>query len=113
MSLKTGSSVGLVMLALAGCEDSTPVDGRATMMVACETRQGAAWFKKNYGDNYCECWADEAKVKLSAENYKTLLEATEAELAAADMAGREMIYRKNPEIYTTVSSAAKSCAEAG
>jgi hypothetical protein len=102
---------GITVLALAACGGGEAVDGRASLMSACESSQGIGWLKREYGDNYCTCWADQARDVLSAENYRTLVEATQAELKAADKADREKIIREHTEIYSTVSAAAKRCAK--
>jgi len=104
------SGLGALVLALAISGDVAAQDGRATMMSACETQRGIGWLKRNHGERYCDCWADQAKEVLSAENHATLLKATEAELEAADKADREKIRREHTELYSTVSRAAKSCA---
>ncbi|MCP5413267.1 MAG: hypothetical protein H6961_01405 [Chromatiaceae bacterium] len=107
--------VGTMLLTVSACSDTkstaATVDGRATMLVACNSKPGIGWLKKEYGDKYCDCWADQAKEILSPENYVTLLDATAAELKAADKAEREKIYRKHTEIYSTVSDAAGRCAK--
>lgn len=104
---------GPLLLALAACGGAPSIDSRAALMAACETSQGIGWNKREYGERYCECWADQAKEVLSSENYQTLVEAAQAEVKAADKADREKVIRQNTEIYSTVSSAAKSCAKAG
>lgn len=103
------------LVALAGlvaCGGSEPIDSRADLMAACETSQGIGWNKREYGDNYCECWADQANEVLSSANYQTLVKAAQAETKAADKADREKIIRQHTEIYSTVSGAAKRCAKA-
>lgn len=103
-----------VMLAgLVACEGGDSIDSRAVLMASCETSQGIGWNKREYGDSYCDCWADQAKEVLSSENYQTLIKATQAETKAADKADRENIIRQHTGIYSTVSDAAKRCAKAG
>jgi uncharacterized lipoprotein YehR (DUF1307 family) len=104
---------GVLLLALSACGDGEPIDSRADLMAACETSQGIGWNKREYGDRYCECWADQAKEILNSENYQTLVKAAQAEMKATDKANREKIIRQHTEIYSTVSGAAKRCAKAG
>lgn len=99
-------------LLLMACGRSETIDSRGNMIAACETKQGIGWLKREYGDHYCECWADEAKKILSPENYDVLHKAVQSELKATDKADREKIYRKHTAIYSTVASAVKSCAKA-
>ncbi len=81
-------------------------------MASCETKQGIGWLKREYGESYCDCWADQAKDVLSNENYQTLVKAAQAESQAADKADREKIIRQHTEIYSIVSDAARRCAKA-
>ncbi|MEZ4587049.1 MAG: hypothetical protein R2909_11660 [Gemmatimonadales bacterium] len=90
-----------------------PADAREVLLSACSTQQGIGYLKREYGESYCECWADKALETLSAANYRTLVEASRAELAAADRADREGIVRQHTEIYSTVSTAAQACKGAG
>jgi hypothetical protein len=79
-------------------------------MEACETTQGIGWLKREYGEDYCSCWADKAKEVLGDDNYSSLVQASRAELAAgADVADRERIARENTHLYSSVSHAAQSC----
>ena len=105
-------AVGVLLMALVACGGGNPVDSRAALMNSCETSQGIGWNKREYGEHYCECWADQAKEVLSSENYQTLVTAAQEEVKAADKADREKIIRQHTEIYSTVSSAAKRCAKA-
>lgn len=100
-----------VLCGLAACGNSVPVDSHAVLVASCETQQGIGWLKREYGDNYCECWADQAKEVLSDANYQTLVKAAQAETQAADDADREKIVRQHTEIYSTVSDAAGRCAK--
>lgn len=102
----------VVLTGLAACGGGETIDSRAVLMASCETSQGIGWLKREYGDSYCDCWADQAKEVLSSENYQTLVEASQAETKAADKADREKIIRQHTEIYSTVSNAAKRCAKA-
>ena len=106
-------SLLVVMAGLVACDGSDPIDSRAALMASCETSQGIGWLKREYGDSYCNCWADQAKEVLSSENYQTLVKVAQAETKAADKADREKIIRQHTEIYSTVSDAAKRCAKAG
>lgn len=105
-----------LLLAMSGCGDSggaaARVDAREQMLQACDTQQGIGWLKREYGEQYCECWADQAKEVLSPANYATLVDAVAAELEAADAADRERIARRHTEIYSTVADAAARCARA-
>ena len=98
--------------ALVACSSGDPIDSRAVLMASCETSQGIGWLKREYGDSYCDCWADQAKEVLSSENYQVLVKAAQAEGKAADKADRERIIRQHTEIYSIVSGAAKRCAKA-
>ncbi len=102
----------VVVAALMACSSSDPIDSRAVLMASCESSQGIGYLKREYGESYCDCWADQAKEVLSSENYKTLVKAAQAETMAADKADREKIIRQHTEIYSTVSDAAKRCAKA-
>lgn len=102
----------VVLAGLAACGGSDPIDSRAVLMASCETQQGIGWLKREYGDSYCDCWADQAKEVLSSENYQTLVKAAQAETKAADEADREKIIRQHTEIYSTVSDVAGRCAKA-
>lgn len=99
------------LAALVACNGGDPIDSRAALMASCETSQGIGWLKREYGDGYCDCWADQAKEVLSSENYQALVKAAQAETKAADKADREKIVRQHTEIYSTVSDAAKRCAK--
>ena len=101
----------VVSAGLVACGGGETVDSRAVLMASCETSQGIGWLKREYGDNYCECWADQAKEVLSSENFETLVKASQAETKAADEADREKIVRQHTEIYSTVSDAAGRCAK--
>lgn len=106
----------IVLVTVAGaaaCGGGAPGDSRATLMASCETSQGVGWYKREYGERYCDCWADQAKEVLSDANYQTLVKAAEAETKAADEADREKIIRQHTELYSTVSDAARQCAKAG
>lgn len=106
-----GCVAALVVVAgLAACGGGGRVDSRAVLLNSCETSQGIGWLQREYGEGYCECWADQAKEVLSGENYQALVKAAQAELSAADEADREKIIRRHTEIYATVSAAAKRCA---
>ncbi|MDO9460879.1 MAG: hypothetical protein Q7N95_12300 [Alphaproteobacteria bacterium] len=105
-------TLGACVLMLAACGEEGTVDVRANMIEACGTKQGIGWLKREYGDNYCECWADQAVKVLSPANYEVLVKAVQLELEAADKADREKIYREHTAIYSTVAAAAKSCAKA-
>jgi hypothetical protein len=102
----------VALAALVACSGGDPIDSRAALMASCETSQGIGWLKREYGDSYCDCWADQANEVLSSENYQTLVKAAQAETKAADKADREKIIRQHTEIYSTVSGAAKRCAKA-
>lgn len=102
----------VVLAGLAACEGGSQIDSRAALMASCETSQGIGWLKSEYGESYCDCWADEAKEILSGENYQSLVKAAQAETEAADEADREKIVRQHTEIYSTVSDAAGRCAKA-
>ena len=101
-----------VLAGLSACGGSEPIDSRAALMTSCETQQGIGWLKREYGESYCDCWADQAKDVLSSENYQALVKASQAEIKAADKADREKIVRQHTEIYSTVSDAAGRCAKA-
>ncbi|MGE0552231.1 MAG: hypothetical protein AB7R55_02250 [Gemmatimonadales bacterium] len=108
------------MLALMACAGGaergggdSPAAAREVLVSACSTQQGIGYLKREYGENYCECWADKALEVLSTANYRTLVDASRAELAAADGADREKIARQHTEIYSTVSTAAQACKGAG
>ncbi len=90
-------------------EQFTEAENRAALVDACESQQGIGWLKREHGDNYCECWADRAQEVLGEANYSRLVQATRAELAAADVADRERIVRENTDLYSSVSSTAQSC----
>jgi hypothetical protein len=106
------SFVLVAFAALVACSSGDPIDSRAALMASCETSQGIGWLKREYGDSYCDCWADQAKAVLKSENYQTLVKAAQEEVKAADKADREKIIRQHTEIYSTVSEAAKRCAKA-
>ena len=111
---KVRYSFPLVALAgLVACDGGDPVDSRAALLASCETSQGIGWLKREYGDSYCNCWADQAKKVLSSENFQTFVKAAQAETKAADKADREKIIRQHTEMYSTVSDAARRCAKAG
>ena len=99
----------VVSAGLSACGGGEPIDGRAVLLTSCETQQGIGWLKREYGDNYCECWADRAKEILSSENYQTLVKAADAETKAADVADRVKIVRQHTEIYSTVSDSTRRC----
>ena len=103
----------LAFTGLAACGGGEPNDPRAVLMTSCETSQGIGWMKREYGANYCDCWADQAKEVLSTANYQTLVAAAQAEIEAADEADRDRIARRHTEIYSTVSESVKRCAKAG
>ncbi len=106
---------GVMSIGLVACERGESVesiDGRAVLMASCETSQGIGWLKREYGDSYCDCWADQAKEVLSSENYEAFVKAAQAETQAADEADREKIIRQHTELYSTVSDAAAQCAKA-
>ena len=105
--------VFVLMTGLLACGSGESIDGRSVLMASCETSQGIGWYKREYGDGYCDCWADQAKQVLSGDNYQVLIKAAQAETKAADEADRERIIRQHTEIYSTVSDAAKQCAKAG
>jgi hypothetical protein len=106
---------GLALLGLWACgagssgDELTEEEARAALVEACETQQGIGWLKSEYGDAYCECWADKAEEVLGEENYDKLVQASRAELASADVADRERIARENTHLYSSVSNAAQSC----
>ena len=110
--MKTIFFLSACSLLLVACGNGESVDSRGNMIAACETQQGIGWLKREYGEHYCECWADEAKKTLSPENYDVLNKAVQSELKATDKADREKIYREHSAIYSSVASAAKSCAKA-
>jgi hypothetical protein len=87
-------------------------EGRAALIEACDTQQGIGWLKREYGEDYCACWADRAQEVLGEENYRRLVEASRAELVSADVADRERIARGNTHLYASVSNAAQSCRSA-
>lgn len=105
----------LVLVILAGCGsgDTTQQieegDPRTALLEACETQQGIGWLKREYGDTYCECWADKAQEVLGEDNYGKLVQASRAELGAENAADRERIVRENTHLYSSVSNAAQSC----
>lgn len=107
---------GAVFLAVSGCGDSgggaARVDVRDQMLEACNTQPGIGFLKREYGQQYCDCWADQAREVLSPANYATLVDAVAAELKAADNADRDKIARRHTEIYSTVHDAAARCARA-
>lgn len=107
------SSVALLGIWACGAESAgdefTEEEGRAALMEACETQQGIGWLKREYGEDYCECWADKAQEVLGEANYSRLVQASRAELASADVADRERIARENTDLYSSVSNAAQSC----
>jgi hypothetical protein len=107
------STVALLGLLACGAEASeegfTEEEGRAALIEACDTQQGINWIKSQYGEDYCECWADKAREVLGDENYGQLVQASRAELSSADVADRERIARENTHLYSSVSSAAQSC----
>jgi hypothetical protein len=82
---------------------------QCSLIEACETQQRIGWLKREYGEDYCECWADKAQEVLGEANYGMLVQASRAELASADVADRERIARENTHLYSTVSAAAQSC----
>jgi hypothetical protein len=110
------STVALLGLWACGPERSadqfTEEEDRAALIEACDSQQGIGWLKREYGEDYCECWADKAQEVLGEENYGRLVEASRAELVAADVADRERIARENTHLYSSVSSAAQSCTSA-
>lgn len=69
---------GVTLLALWGCgggearEQEEGEAPRMALMEACGTQQGIGWLKREYGENYCACWADTAQEVLSEANYRTL-----------------------------------------
>lgn len=108
------SSVALLGLWACGAgpasDPFTEEEGRAALIEACETQQGIGWLKREYGEDYCGCWADKAKEVLGEENYSSLVQASRAELAAgADVADRDRIARENTHLYSSVEAAAQSC----
>ena len=110
------SSVAVLGLWACGAEDTgeqlSQGEGRAALLEACETQQGIGWLKREHGDGYCECWADKAQEVLGEANYSRLVQASRAEVAAADVADRERIVRENTDLHASVSTAAQSCGRA-
>lgn len=101
-------------LALTACGRSDSgvgggIDARATLLESCNTQQGIGWLKQEYGEAYCECWADQAKENLGTDDYNTLVSASAAELEAVDDADRTKIYRRHMELYSTVEAATGKC----
>jgi len=107
------SSVALLGLWACGAgsagDQFTEAEDRAALVEACNTQQGIGWLKREYGEGYCECWADKAREVLGDANYSRLAQASRAELASADVADRERIARENTDLYSSVSNAAQSC----
>lgn len=101
-------SVALVALTACGGDSGGAADARASLLASCSSQQGIGWLKKEYGEQYCECWADAAEQGLSPDNYKSLVKATQAEMKAADEADREKIVRQHTEIYSAVSAEASN-----
>lgn len=99
------------LAALGGCSGGGgSTDDRAAIVEACNTQQGAGWLRREYGENYCACYADTAKEKLDADAYKTLAAASREELKAGDdEAAREAIARRNTQVYSEASHQAQSC----
>lgn len=98
------------LLALAGCDAGGKTDERSAVIEACNTQQGAGWYRKEYGENYCECYADAAKEKMDKVSYETLAAASREELKARDDKGaREAIARRNTQVYSEASRHAQSC----
>ncbi|HNR22300.1 MAG TPA: hypothetical protein PKL49_04675 [Steroidobacteraceae bacterium] len=108
MKLLIGATLFVV---LAGCGGSAgTTDDRTAIIDACNTQQGAGWLRKEYGENYCECYADTAQQKLDSDSYRTLAAASREELKAADdEAARETIARRNTGVYSEASHHAQSC----
>lgn len=102
------------VLSLAACAggELSAEESRSAVVEACETQQGIGWLKREYGERYCECYADTALEVLSEENYDVLARASRAELDAADVADRERIARENTSVYSSVSGAMGSCGDA-
>jgi len=113
MSRRSGAAAIILGLGLVACGGGDALDEVAVLTEACETQQGIGWLKREYGEMYCTCWASVAKTALGEKNYAKLVEASAGELKAADEADREKIVRANSPLYTTVSGAAESCAQAG
>lgn len=113
MSLKKIGIAAYLGLGLAACGGGSSIDDTAILAESCNTQQGIGWLKREYGEGYCDCWVAQAKEVLSAENYRTFVKVNEQELNAADAADRERLARQHTELYSTVSSAAKSCTKAG
>lgn len=86
------------------------MDDRTAIIEACNTQQGAGWLRKEYGENYCECYADTAKEKLDADFYKALVAASrEALKVVDDEAAREAIARRNTRFYAEAEHRTQSC----
>jgi hypothetical protein len=110
LKLLTGAIALAAIAAIAACGGGGKANDRAAIVEACNTQQGAGWLRKEYGENYCECYADTAKEKLDADAYKTLAAASREELKAGDdEAAREAIARRNTRVYSEASHQAQSC----
>lgn len=106
--------VGAMMLvSVTACSEGSKVDATATLAEACNTQQGIGWLKKEYGENYCDCWVSQSKTVLSGDNYERFVSANAAAIKAADKADREKITRQHTELYSAVSAAAKACTKSG
>lgn len=107
----------LALLPLAACTEAdggeAASDAREVLIEACDTQQGAQWLRNQYGEEYCTCWADQAREELDDETYTRLVEATRAELAAGSDAEREAIARDAFQAYAQASDAAQGACTRG
>lgn len=100
-----------LVVALAACGGGTGTeDDRTAVIEACNSQQGIGWLRKEYGENYCQCYADTAKAQMDADSYKALATASREELKVVDdKAAREAIARQNTLVYSEASHHAQSC----
>jgi len=86
---------GIVVITLGACAagEGDTADERTVLISACETQQGIGWLRKEYGEDYCACWADAAKDGLDQATYAELVKASRAELKAENETERENLAR--------------------
>lgn len=102
-------TLSMVVVTLGACaagEGDTP-DERTVLINACETQQGIGWLRKEYGENYCACWADAAKDSLGQATYAQLVKASRAELKAENETERESLARAAFGAYAQAADAAR------
>jgi len=104
-STKIVAAIGLGV-GLAACGSGGAIDDVATLRTECETSQGIGWMKREYGENWCDCWVSAAKEGLSDSNYKTLVKASAEVVKAADNADRDKIYRQHTTLFSATSDLA-------